>query len=209
MSNKRTMPRMCQRCGVTFLARPAVVNTGGALYCSIRCVTRRPGEPTILSEDGLTARIVLRSRDGNIQGYAIVDATDALLVGQWAWHMNDSGYAARFCPIAKRSLRMHRILLGLNIGDESQGDHINRNRLDNRRCNLRIVTRGGNAQNVPSRHGSTSSHRGVYWDKSRHKWQACVRIDGKKVTLGRFSDEAQAARIARDARLCLYPNAVD
>lgn len=71
-------------------------------------------------------------------------------------------------------------------------DHINRNTLDNRKCNLRPTTRSVNCYNQESKRGND---RGISWDKLTNKWKAYIKISGKQKQLGRFSsiDDARAA----------------
>lgn len=159
-----------------------------------------------------TARIPLRARDGSIRAYALVDAADAEWANQWRWSLG-KGYALRIgCAGGSRqTILLHRELLGLSPGDGLEGDHINRDRLDCRRANLRVVPKKGqpNHQNVSSHRGATSRHRGVSWDKRNGKWFVKVWAGGKHHYLGLFADEEEAAQVARDARLRLMPYAVD
>lgn len=85
--------------------------------------------------------------------YAIVDDTDFNFLNQFKWCLHSKGYACRNSYERGRSrpkLRyMHREILGL---DNSRSlidvvDHINRNRLDNRKLNLRVVSRKENLLN--------------------------------------------------------------
>ncbi len=83
---------------------------------------------------------------------------------------------------------MHAVIVGTPKG--MQTDHINGNGLDNRRENLRVVTHRKNAQN---RHTPKSSkYPGVTWHKSARKWQAQIRVAGKKHHLGLYEDEETA-----------------
>ncbi len=95
---------------------------------------------------------------------------------------------------------MHRLILGLEAGDPLQADHINRDRLDNRRANLRAVTASQNRHNQGSRPGSSSTHRGVSWSEKRGRWEASVNVNGRAHFLGRFADELDAARVASEFR---------
>lgn len=104
---------------------------------------------------------------------------------------------------------LHRLLLGLAHGDKREGDHRNRNRLDYRRQNLRIVSKGANGQNVSSSRGATSHYRGVSWVKAISKWMARVETNGKSMYLGVFANETEAAEVARVARKRLLPYATD
>ena len=78
-------------------------------------------------------------------------------------------------------------------------DHANWVRSDNRPGNLRLAT---NTENVQHRSGpgknNTSGVVGVYWHKAAGKWCAGIRVNGKNVHLGLFTDIKQAA-LARTA----------
>jgi len=74
---------------------------------------------------------------------AVVDADDYEYLAQFNWHLSDQGYALG--TINKKRVRMHRIVNDTPDGFET--DHINRNKLDNRRSNLRTATRSENTLN--------------------------------------------------------------
>lgn len=78
-------------------------------------------------------------------------------------------------------------------------DHINRNRQDNRWCNLRCATQSENMANVVVRKNNTSGVSGVTWDASRKKWRAQIRLNGRKKNLGRFNDLAAAEAAVKTA----------
>jgi hypothetical protein len=141
--------------------------------------------------------IPLYRRDGSIRAHALVDVADAPAIECRRWHVGSNGYARRG-QVEKGTGRiiavlMHRVLMGLEEGDQRQVDHINRDKLDNRRSNLRLVTGAINAQNTPSRAGSSSRFRGVYWDSRRSKWRSQGSIDGVRTRLGTFDTEIEAA----------------
>ena len=171
--------------------------------------TRPRPAPNKIQDDG-SIGIPLCARDGSIRAYAIIDAADATWISQWRWSLNE-GYARRNVWIQQRvrHIYLHRELLGLKRGNRLKGDHIDRDKLNCRRSNLRIVPHVGNMQNVPSHAGSSSSFRGVHWDKAHQKWQAQINTNGKSTYIGLFENEADAAEAARDARQRLMSFAVD
>ena len=88
---------------------------------------------------------------------------------------------------------MHRWITGPPRGIEI--DHINQNKLDNRRENLRLSTRSKNMHNAKMSTLNTSGHKGVHWSKSNKKWQVRIRVEGKRINLGYF-DKIEEAAIA-------------
>ena len=89
-------------------------------------------------------------------------------------------------------LKMHRMILGLELGDGIHGDHINGNRLDNQRKNLRRCTKAENNRNRPRQSNNTTGYKGVSRVSGTDKYRAQIKVNGKKVSLGRF-DTAQEA----------------
>ena len=88
---------------------------------------------------------------------------------------------------------MHRFIMNSSAG--TIVDHINRNGLDNRGSNLRIVTNRQNCWN--SSRGinvGSSKYKGVRWSCRDGKWRSSIRHNGRKVHLGNFDDEVAAAR---------------
>jgi hypothetical protein len=112
------------------------------------------------------------------------------------------GYAQRSENLGNgkyKSYKMHRLISGLVHGDKRFVDHINRNKLDNRRSNLRILDSGFDGQqNLPSYKGSSSRYRGV--SRNGHKWRAYCRIKGKLHSLGYYENEIEAAHVAENFR---------
>jgi hypothetical protein len=109
------------------------------------------------------------------------------------------GYAYRMKKTGRRSvpedkIMMHRELLGLVHLDGKQGDHINRDRLDNRRANLRVVTSADNSRNTGSRRNSSSKYRGVCL-RDGSRWVAQATFEGHNNYLGSYKIEEEAARV--------------
>ena len=93
---------------------------------------------------------------------------------------------------------LSRLLMNCSSADTNLVvDHINGNTLDNRRCNLRLITQAQNALNQSSSKNSLSKYLGVYWNKLSKKWTAMIKVDGKNKYLGIFERESDAA-LARD-----------
>lgn len=143
---------------------------------------RLPREPIVLRGDG-TALVRLT------RGYvATIDAADVPLVAGRRWYLSH-GYAV--CNRGRWPEQfMHRVIMGAEKGRIV--DHANRDRLDNRRANLRFCTVEQSAMNqVKPR--SRSRFRGVYWDKYNRRWRAEIIANRVRVRLGRFKTEEGAA----------------
>lgn len=129
--------------------------------------------------------------------FAIVDKIDYEYLNQFKWCYN-CGYAVRHSPTAKgkrTTILMHRVILErMRHKDFKDSDHINQNKLDNRRCNLRTATRSQNLCNKGKQSNNTSGFKGVCWVKRDKKWLAQIRINGKRKHLGYFDSKKQAAR---------------
>lgn len=91
---------------------------------------------------------------------------------------------------------MHRVILNAPKGSEV--DHINGDGLDNRRANLRFVTRSQNCRNQRRTKAGKIPLKGVSWNESLGKWTAQIAIAGRKKHIGVFKDPV-AAGLAYDA----------
>lgn len=80
-------------------------------------------------------------------------------------------------------------------------DHINRNGLDNRRCNLRLVTPAQNNWNTRKRARARSKHKGIWWNENIQRWIATITIHGERIYLGCSKDEETAAALYRAGAL--------
>lgn len=136
------------------------------------------------------APVELRGRGGELQGFAVVDHDDLPLVSDRSWHLAVIGYAMH------NKTYLHRVVMGLSRGDGLAVDHINGDKLDNRRANLRLCTQAENCQNKTVAGWGTSKYRGVSWDKERRRWMARGKLNGRQFHLGRFHSEEEAAAVA-------------
>lgn len=135
--------------------------------------------------------------------FAIVDDEDYdfLMIRKWYCR---NGYAS--CKLKRGSveivINMHRIINRTPEGLDT--DHINGNRLDNRKCNLRNATRSQNGCNrEPSISNKTTGYRGVWKRKNRPEdvWCAEIKVNGKRHRLGTFYDIKDAAVAYNEAAI--------
>lgn len=80
-------------------------------------------------------------------------------------------------------------------------DHINGNKLDNRRSNIRFITAKQNSLNHGKSMRNTSGYTGVRWDKDRRKWIAGIKVDGIQINLGRFLNLEDAITARKQAEI--------
>lgn len=121
-----------------------------------------------------------------------MDQKDYKTFGCFNWYYN-KGYAARSSREGGKQhiIFLHQEIMGKKIGLDV--DHINGDPLDNRRCNLRHVTRKQNLWNQGFRTDNTSGYKGVCWSKKAKKWVAGICVEGKSVHLGCFILKKDAA----------------
>jgi HNH endonuclease/AP2 domain len=125
--------------------------------------------------------------------------------GVTAGAVNTQGYVSVGVD-GKRQLA-HRIIWCLLFGVEPPHDidHINGNRADNRRANLRMATRAQNRQNTRLSKNNSSGVQGVTWDPERSKWATQIMVDRKNKHLGRYETLEEAALVRRLAEEKYHP----
>ena len=134
--------------------------------------------------------------------FAIVDAEDYEFLIQFKWCYN-TGYAVRatWDKINKKTgiIYLHRFLITTKKGEIV--DHINGDRLDNRKCNLRLCTHVQNIYNCGMSKNNTSGFKGVYWHKRSKAWRAKICHNRKTIVLGEFKTAKEAAVAYDEAAL--------
>lgn len=136
---------------------------------------------------------------------AIVDDSDYQWLSQWKWTYHNQGYAYRGMGGRKnrKCILMHRLIM--NTPDGMDTDHINMNKLDNRRVNLRICDRSLNLANQGGRLGS-SLYRGVHYSKKQKAWLSQIKDNGRTKHIGSFKNEREAAKAYNLAATRKYGN---
>lgn len=109
----------------------------------------------------------------------MLDDDDYQKVKDKKWYMSDTGYV--MCTTHGEHVRLHRLIM--NCPEGLVVDHLNGNKLDCRKSNMRVCTQKENAMNI---HGA----KGYCYDKSKNKW--IVRYKNK--FYGRYSTECEAKR---------------
>jgi hypothetical protein len=146
-----------------------------------------------------------RIKLSNANKYTIVDDEDYERAKAHIWRMQkakDRFYVSTAIknPDGKwRYMAMHRFIMGLTKDDRTLVDHRDGNGFNNRKSNLRLATTIQNAMNKKTPASNTSGYKGVWWDRDKERWKSEIKVDGKKICLGSFSDKRSAAKAYNSA----------
>jgi hypothetical protein len=139
--------------------------------------------------------------------YALVDDEDFDFLNKRKWCISkrkNTSYAVRYVTKtdgSRHPIFMHRAIMGTPKGFDT--DHKDGNGLNNKRGNLRVCTKSENQRNRISRVGS-SLFKGVSIKNQTGRWVSQIRFNGKKMHLGYFSNQFDAARKYNEFASKLY-----
>lgn len=135
----------------------------------------------------------------------LVDDCDFEELSRDRWYVDGKGYARRNSTKAehgngrRKGVLMHRKIMGFPVGFEI--DHQNHNKLDNRKSNLRIVTTSQNQMNRPVQSNNRLGIKGIHYCNTRKKFVAQIKINKKKINLGRFTTIEAAVEARKQAEI--------
>ena len=116
----------------------------------------------------------------------------------FCWYLTRAGYAATQIP-GQRSNTLFHVYAFPDCPDGLVRDHIDGNKLNNVRENMRFITQQNNTRNRTLRSKNKSGRIGVVWSKRDNKWRAKIKTDGKEIHLGSFSKLEDAVKAREDA----------
>ena len=136
---------------------------------------------------------------------AIVDPDDYERLRQYKWYVckgRRTFYAVRYIRKKEKTSRKNAYMhyLVIDIPDGMYCDHINHNGLDNRKANLRPATQTQNNQHRRKYKKPTFSiYKGVIWARDTKRWRSRISVNGKRIELGYFDSEEEAAKAYDEA----------
>ena len=159
-------------------------------------------DPNIVEVFPTHAEITLKNKHFEVTGKALVDLEDLELALQYKWYLSADGYVVGSESMTRKRVRLHRWLM--KPEKDLVVDHINGNRLDNRRSNLRICTKEQNIKNRKLSRNSSTGVTGVIYLPKTNNWKAHICINGEKTHLGYYANKEDAIKVRREAELLCY-----
>jgi hypothetical protein len=144
------------------------------------------------------SKLRLSNKHNKTTGYTLVSKSDYTHLNQFNWNVSNKGYI--YAYVDKKLWFLHRYICHTRKKKDITGivvDHINSNKLDNTRQNLRCVNITDNNINRTKAKGCSSKYIGTYWNIEKQKWKAGITVNEKQIFLGYFNDQVTAAK-ARD-----------
>ena len=122
----------------------------------------------------------------------IIDSEDYCLVSKYRWVSNRSGYFLASTGERNSHVFLHRMVI--EPPDDMFVDHIDGNKSNCRKSNLRICSQTDNNRNVGVKSNNRCGYKGVYWASDRGKWRTEITVDRKHIHIGSFETAEEAAR---------------
>lgn len=134
----------------------------------------------------------------NCNQYMLCDIDTWESLKKYSWCKSKNGYAVGYC--CGKQVKFHQMVLEY---DKSNFviDHINGNKLDNRKCNLRIIDRKYNNMNLSIAKNNTSGVTGVSFNKKFNKWKSEIQVNRRRIFLGWYDKIDDAIKIRKEAEI--------
>ena len=127
------------------------------------------------------------------------DKEDYQKIKEYTWYLDKDGYVITYEANTGKQIKFHRLIMNASEGMDI--DHRFHKVNDNRKSQLREVTRSQNNMNRGIRKDNASSVTGVSWHKARNKWRAYITINGKTKHLGYFINKEDAIQSRLEAEI--------
>jgi hypothetical protein len=133
----------------------------------------------------------------------LVDEEDFIYLTEITWGQN-RGYGVTYVLVNCKPKRFYMHKMVMRAGKGQIVDHINGNKLDNRKENLRLVTHQQNCMNQNIAINNSTGYKGVSYHKGHQKYGASIRINNRLVHLGYFKNPFDAALAYNEAALMYF-----
>lgn len=128
---------------------------------------------------------------------SLIDEEDMIEVAKYKWcAFGTERHRYAQGRVNGKTISLHRFLMKVS-DSKVLVDHINGNGLDNRKSNMRLTNKAGNARNISKPH----KYKGIWFHKKNKNWCADIKVNYKKIGLGSFKDEKDAAHAYNEAAL--------
>ena len=211
--------RKCEICGST-KGVSNYLNKGILLCNRHKQQMRKHGEINRNREDTNKIRIFddyaefdTYDKNCSVNGTFKIDLDMIDFVKTHKFHKHHDGYA---CFKFKdkngktKNMRLHRYIMGIAFDKTKKNDvvdHINRDKSDNRKCNLRITTFETNNRNTGMYSHNISGYKGISRLKTTGKWEVYIHQHNKKICLGSYSDLKKAIQVREIAEIIYFGQA--
>ena len=128
---------------------------------------------------------------------AIVSVCDLEMISKYRWCLSEHGYC--YAKVDGKQIYMHRLIM--NAKQDEIIDHITRNKLDNRRSNLRSCTKSQNSINKKLPCNNKSGYVGVSYRNDRNRWIANIKVNKKTIRLGSYNSKEEAISARKEAEM--------
>lgn len=129
--------------------------------------------------------------------FTLIDSEDWDKIKDYYWTLR-SGYWYN----KELNTGLHRFLMAPDKTEEV--DHINRDKNNNKKINLRVVVHSQNGKNRSRQYNNKSGCTGVCFDNTTQKWRARITVDNKVVYLGYYKRLDDAIRVRKEAEVRYY-----
>ena len=152
-----------------------------------------------------------RNKYEKIDGYIkinekiLIDESDLSFIDSFERYISVDSRGYAYFSYQNRDIYIHRLLTNVPLFYEKDNtyvcDHINGNRLDNRRSNLRIIQKKDNAVNCGKRKDNKSGYKGISWLARLNKWQVNIQFQKQNHYIGVFENFEDAVKARKEAEI--------
>jgi len=172
-----------------------------------KILPRFANDPNEIAVNDSVCKIFLYNNKGIKITETLIDVEDYPKVKPYKWHISTKGYAVTTIVTKNKKrklLFLHHLILKPNPPVSPFIDHKNRDKLDNRKLNLRRCSQSQNSANSIKPKTNKSGFKGVSWNKQMNKWRAVIGHNRKMIRIGWFEKKEDAALAYNETAKKIY-----